>query len=122
MEILQHVLNTVLGIMHDDQIESFSHWVSYRGFYSFTDICDHLHRISEDIYKYDEYRVNGTKYQLKFNTMYKIKMFIKWISGRIKNDSFTLHDEFLTSLTREQFTDFRQEDMKLLSISRSSHI
>ena len=54
--------------------------------------------------------------------MYKIKMFIKWMSERIKNDSFTLHDEFLTSLTREQFIDFRQEDMKLLSNSRSSHI
>ena len=39
-----------------------------------------------------------------------------------KNGSFTLHDEFLTSLTGEQFIDFRQEDMKLLSNSRSSHI
>ena len=101
-EITQHVLKTVMGIMDGEQIESFSHWVSYRGFYSFTDICDHFHHISEDIYKYDEYRVNGIKYQLKFNTMYKIKMFIKWMSERMKNDSFILHDEFITSLTREQ--------------------
>ena len=67
-------------------------------------------------------RVNGIKYELllEFNTM--IKMFIKWESERMKNDSFTLHDEFLTSLTREKFIDLRQEDMKLLSNSRSSHI
>ena len=67
-------------------------------------------------------RVNGIKYELllEFNTM--IKMFIKWESERMKNDSFTLRDEFLTSLTREKFIDLRQEDMKLLSNSRSSHI
>ena len=49
-------------------------------------------------------------------------MFIKWMSERMKNGSFTLHDEFLTSLTGEQFINFRQKDMKLLSNSRSSHI
>ena len=53
--------------------------------------------------------------------MYKIEMFIKWMSERMINGRFTLHDEFLTSLTGEQFIDFRQEDMKLLSNSRSSH-
>ena len=29
MEILQHVLKTVLGIMDDDQIESFSHLTGF---------------------------------------------------------------------------------------------
>ena len=122
LEMVQHVLKTVVGIKNDEQIESFSHWMSYRGFYNFTDICDQLYHISEDIYNYTEYRVNGIKYQLKFNTMYKIKMFIKWMSERMKNVIFTLHDQFLTSLTGEQFIDFRQEDMKLLSNSRLSHI
>ena len=50
MEILQHVLKTVMGIMDDDQLESFSHWMFYRGFYNFTDLCDQLYHISEDIY------------------------------------------------------------------------
>ena len=53
--------------------------------------------------------------------MYKIKMFIKWMSERMTNGSFTLHDEFLTSSTGEHFIEFRQEDMKLLSNSRSSN-
>ena len=44
------------------------------------------------------------------------------MSERMKNGSFRLHDEFLTSLTGEQFIEFRQEDMKILSNSRSSHI
>ena len=122
MKILQHVLKTVMGIMDDEQIVSFSHWISYRGFYSFTDISDQLYHISEDTQNYTEYRVNGLKYQLKFSTMHKIKMFIKWMSERMINGSFRLHDEFLTSLKGELFIDFRQEDMKILSSSRSSHI
>ena len=44
------------------------------------------------------------------------------MSERMKNGSFRLHDEFLTSLTGEQFIEFRQQDMKILSNSRSSHI
>ena len=95
--------------------------MSYRGFYSFTDICDQLYRISKDTYNYAEYRVNGTKHHPKFSTMYKIEMYIKWMSERLRNGSFTLNDELLTSLTGEPFIEFRQEDMKLLSKSRSSH-
>ena len=58
MEVLQHVLKTVLGIMDDDKIDSFSHCVSYRGYHSFDDNCEHLHHISDDIYNYTGYRVN----------------------------------------------------------------
>ena len=73
MEILQHVLRAVMGIMDDDQIESFSHWVSYKGYDSFSDICDHLHHISDDIYNYAEYGVNGIKYQLNATPCTKLK-------------------------------------------------
>ena len=54
--------------------------------------------------------------------MHKIEMFIDWMSEKMKDGIYILHDEFLTSLTREQFIDFRQEDIKLMSNSRSPHI
>ena len=54
--------------------------------------------------------------------MTKIEMFVKWMSERMINGSFKLYDEFLTSLTREQFINFRQEDMRILYNSRPSHI
>ena len=120
MEVLQHVLKTVLGIRDDDQIDSFSDWVSYSGYYSFNGICEHLH-ISGDTENYAEYRVNGIKYHLNSNTMHKIKMFTNWMSERMNDGIYIQHDEFLTSLTREQFIDFRHEDIKLMSNSRSSH-
>ena len=121
MEVLQLVLKTVVGIIDDEEVECFSHWMNYRGFYNFTDICEDLCHISDDIHDYDEYRVNGRKYSLKFSTMNKIELFINWMSERIINGSFKLYDEFLTCLTGEQFIDFRQEDMKRLSNSRSPH-
>ena len=54
--------------------------------------------------------------------MHKIEMFIKWMSEKMNDDIYILHDEFLTSLTREQFINFRHEDIKLMSNSRPSHI
>ena len=30
-EVLQHVLKTIMDIKDDDKVESFSHWMSYRG-------------------------------------------------------------------------------------------
>ena len=121
MEPIQHVLKTVLGINDDDQIESFSHWVYYRGYHSSNDMCEHLHCILDNIGNYAEYKVNGVKYHLNSNIMYKINMFINWMSKEMKDGIYILHDEFLTSLTREQFIEFRQGDIRLMSNSRSSH-
>ena len=42
MEVVQHVLKTVMGIIDDEEVESFSQWMSYRGFYNFKEICDQL--------------------------------------------------------------------------------
>ena len=57
MEVLQHVLKTVMGIMDEEEVECFSHWMNCRGFYNITDICEDLYHISDDIHHCDEYRV-----------------------------------------------------------------
>ena len=72
MEVLQHVVKTVMGILDNEEVESFSHSMSYRGFHNFTEICDQLYHISDDIQNYGEYRVNGLRYSLTFSTMHKI--------------------------------------------------
>ena len=122
MEVLQCVLKTVLGIRNDDQIDSFSHWVSYRGYHNFDYVCEHLQSISADFDKYAEYRVNGIKYYLNSNIIHKIEMFSCWMSEKMRDGIHILHDEFLTCLTREQFIEFRQGDITLMSNSRSSHV
>ena len=82
MEVLQHLLKTVLGTRDDDQVDSFSHWVSYKGYHYLNDVCEHLCHISDDIGKYAEYGVNRIKYHLNFNVIHKIKMFNNWMSEK----------------------------------------
>ena len=96
MEILQHVLKTVMNIKNDEEVESFSHWMSYRVFDNFTDICDTLYHILHIIQDYSEYKGNQLRCSLEFCTMNKIRMFINWMATKLINDNFQLHDEFLT--------------------------
>ena len=121
MELLQYVFKTVLGMWNDDQIESFSHWVHYRGYFSFDDMYHHFHHNPDNIDKYDEYKVNGVKDHLNSNILHKIKTFFIWMSTEMKSGICILHDEFLISLTREQFIELRQGDIELVSNSRSSY-
>ena len=121
MDLIQHVFKTVLGMWNNDHIESLSHWVHYGGYFSFNDMYDHLHCNSDNIDKYDEYKVNGVMDHLNSNIMHKIKMFIDWMSKEMKDGICILHNEFLASLTREQFIEFRRGDIGLRSNSRSSY-
>ena len=51
--------------------------------------------------------------ELKVNssTMNKLKLFIKWMSTRMKDIKFELSPEYLLTLTYEEFNVFRQVDM-----------
>ena len=54
--------------------------------------------------------------------MNKLRMFIKWMSTKLTNNDLKLHD-LLISLTREQFNNFKHEDMKNVHrMSTPSHI
>ena len=41
-------------------------WMSYRGFETFTDLCVEFSYILDHIHDYSEYRVDGSKFALKF--------------------------------------------------------
>ena len=45
MEIYQHVLKKVMEIHNEDEIESFSKWMTYRVYENFTDLCIDFHYI-----------------------------------------------------------------------------
>ena len=48
---------------------------------------------------------------MKFCIMNKLKLFIKWMSARMKNTTFELSPEYFLALTYEDFNDFRQADL-----------
>ena len=123
MEVFQHVLKTIMNIQDDEEVESFSHWMSFRGFTNFTDICETYHHILHTIQDHRDYKLNGIRCSLTCCTMNKLRLFIKWMATKSTNDDLKLHDDLLTSLTRKQFDNYKHEDMKNVhNISTPSHI
>ena len=99
MEILQHVLKTVMDIKNDEEVKSFSHWMSYRGYDNFTDICVNFYHILDSIHDHGEYKVNGLRCSLKFSIMNKIRLFINWMTTKMTDGNFKPYAELLISLT-----------------------
>ena len=119
MEFLQHVFQTVLGIWDDDQLEFLSHWLYYKGHLSLNDMHEQYHHNPVKTEKHEENKVNGVKEYLTSNIMQKIKLFTIWMSKEMKHGMCILHDEFLDSLTRDQFLEFRSEGNDFKPNSRS---
>ena len=67
MEIYQHVLNKVMDIQNEDEIgvQSFSKWMAYSAYESFTDLCVDFYYVQDHIHDYSDYRVNCLKCALK---------------------------------------------------------
>ena len=55
--------------------------------------------------------MDGQHCALKFATMNKMKLFISWMSTRMKNKTIQLSSEYLRTLSYEHFKDFRQAHM-----------
>ena len=87
---------------NDEAVESFSHWMSYRGYDSLL-IFVSFFTILDSIHDYSENKVNGLICSLKFSTMNKIRLFISWMATKMTDDNFVLYAELLISLTREKF-------------------
>ena len=110
-EVLQHVLKTIMNIQDDEEVESFTHWMSFRGFANFTDNYDKYCHILHSILDPSDYKLNGIRCSLTCCTMSKLRMFNKWMATKLTNDDLKLHDDLLTSLTRKQFDNFQHEDI-----------
>ena len=113
-QVILHVLNNVLKIKKDGVV-SISKWMEYRGYDNFTDLCgDFLFELNHTLY-FSDYRVDGQNCALKFGIMNKLKLFISWMSTRMREATSELYAEHLLALTHEQFNDFRQEVMIRMS-------
>ena len=99
MEIYHHVLNNVMDTKNEDEIESFSKWMIYRGYESFTDQCVDFHHELDHIHDFSDYRSYGMKCALKFGTVNKLRSFISWMSTTMKDTTLELYAEHLHALT-----------------------
>ena len=120
MEFFNHVVQTAPNINNIAEATFISKWVKYMAYEKFTDLCVVFHHELSHIHDFSVYRVDGQICALKFCTMHKLKLFIKWMSTRMKDTIFELSAENLLALTYEDFNVFRQADMiKMMSKSSS---
>ena len=91
MDVFQHVINKVMDIQNEEEIQSFKTWMPYRGFETLTDLCNAFSYILDHIHDYSEYKVDGSRFALKFGTMNKLRFFIKWMSTSMTDSIFELY-------------------------------
>ena len=98
-EVYHHVLKKVMDIKNEDVIGSFSKWMRYRGYENITDLCVDFHQELDNIHDFSYYGVDGMKCDWKFGTIYKLRLFISWMSTMMKDATFELCAEHLLALT-----------------------
>ena len=110
---LQHVFQKTLKLINPDQFDQLCQWMEYRQFFIMDDILDTFHK---DPDKLDikgpvtEYKWEGKMNHISPNVAQKVKSFVEWMN--YEEGSSELHDDFLFTLTRERYINFRKQQIK----------
>ena len=116
---LQHIFQTTLRLTAPDQFDQLYQWMEYKQYLT---IDDFYHSSYNDPEKFDtegpatEYKWKGQMNYLSANVAQKLKSFVKWMAH--EDIPYELHDDFLATLTRDNYLKFRH--MYIQSFSRSS--
>ena len=119
MDLIQHVFQTVMGLTIDEQLDWLSYWIEYRGYHSFDALYDCVHNNPENVHKSEDFKWNGVKDCICFNTVQKVKSFIQWMN--LKKNISVVHDHFLFTLTNKDYIEFRGMDIEPKPNIRSYH-
>ena len=110
---LQHVFQKTLKLINPDQFDQLCQWMEYRQFFIMDDILDTFHK---DPDKLDikgpvtEYKWKGKMNHISPNVAQKVKSFVEWM--KYEEGSSEIHDDFLFTLTRERYINFRKQQIK----------
>ena len=116
---LQYIFQTTLRLTRPDQFHQLCQWMEYNQYLT---IDDFYHNSYNDPEKFDingpatEYKWKGKMNYLSANVAQKLKSFVKWMAH--EDRYYELHDDFLATLTRDNYLKFRH--MYIQSFSRSS--
>ena len=105
---LQDIFQTILRLNDPDQFDQLCQWMEYKQFHTFDDFYDTYRGDPEKLDAKNpeaEYKWKGKMNYLSANVAHKLKSFVKWmVHEKRPND---LHDDFLATLTRESYFNFR---------------
>ena len=110
---LQYVFQKTLKLINPDQFDQLCQWMEYKQFSTMEDILDTFHT---DPDKLDikgpitEYKWKGKLNHISPNVAQKVKSFVEWM--KYEEGFPELNDDFLFTLTRERFMNFRKQQIK----------
>ena len=122
---LQHIFQTTLKLTRPDLFDQLCQWMEYNQYLT---IDDFYHSSYNDPEKFDtegpatEYKWKGKMNHLSLNVAQKLKSFVRWMSHECR--AYELHDDFLATLTRDDYLKFRNlgsQSFKSFSASSPSH-
>ena len=122
---LQHIFQTTLRLTAPDQFDQLCQWMEYNQYLTIDDFYEGSYN---DPRKFDtegpatEYKWKGKMNHLSPNVAQKLKSFVRWMSH--EDRPYELHDDFLATLTRDNYLKFRHLDnqsFKSFSASSPSH-
>ena len=119
---LQDIFQTTLRLTRPDQFDQLCQWMKYNQYCTIDDFYDSSYNDPE---KFDingpatEYKWKGKMNCLSANVAQKLKSFARWMAH--EDRPYELHDDFLATLTRDNYLKFRHMHSQSFSASSPSH-
>ena len=119
---LQDIFQTILRLTSPDQFDQLCQWMEYKQYLT---IDDFYHSSYNDPEKFDtegpatEYKWKGKMNHLSPIVVQKLKCFVTWMTHEDRPSE--LHDDFLATLTRDNYLKFRHMHSQSFSASSPSH-
>ena len=110
---LQHIFQTTLRLIAPDQFDQLCQSMEYNQYLTIDDFYDNY---CDDPEKLDfkspatEYKWKGKVNHLSANVAQKLNSFVTWMAH--EDRPYELHDDFLVTLTRERYINFRKQQIK----------
>ena len=119
---LQGIFQTTLRLTRPDQFDQLCQWMEYKQYLTINDFYDNTYNDQE---KFDtkgpatEFKWKGKINHLSPNVAQELKSFVRWMTH--EDRPYELHDDFLATLTRDNYLKFRHMDSQSFSASSPSH-
>ena len=122
---LQDIFQTILRFTGPDHFYQLCQWMEYKQYYTIDDLYENSYH---DLENFDnkgpatDYKWKGKTNHLSPIVAQKLKCFIKWMTH--EDRPYQLLDDFLATLTRDNYLKFRHMDsqsFKSFSASSPSH-
>ena len=119
---LQDIFQTTLRLTRPDQFDQLCQWMEYKQYLTINDFYDSSYNdpeIFDTKGPATEYKWKGKMNHLSPNVAQKLKSFVRWMTH--EDRPYELHDDFLVTLTRDNYLKFRHMDSQSFSASSPSH-